>query len=79
MALIAREFALLVGLATLIAWPLAYWGLQQWLQDFAYRIGMPWWAFPAAGAVALAIAVGTVGLRALQAARLDPARALRSE
>jgi putative ABC transport system permease protein len=77
--LLAREFALLVGIAMVIAWPLAYWGVRQWLQDFAYRIGMPWWAFLAAGAVALVIAVGTVGFRALQAARTDPVKALRYE
>jgi putative ABC transport system permease protein len=77
--LIVREFALLVGVATVIAWPLAYWGLSRWLQHFAYHIDMPWWAFPVAGGVALLIAVLTVSVRALGAAHTDPARVLRTE
>jgi putative ABC transport system permease protein len=68
-----------VGVAFVVAAPLAYWGMQQWLQDFAYRVdlGVGWLAL--AGGLALVIAFLTVSTQAWRAARTDPAKALRSE
>jgi putative ABC transport system permease protein len=65
--------------AILVAAPLAYWGMQQWLQTFAYRIDVGVGTLVAAGAVALVIALVTVSTQTLRAARIDPAEALRSE
>jgi putative ABC transport system permease protein len=76
---LSKEFVALVGVAILVAAPLAYWGMQQWLQTFAYRIDVGVGTLVAAGAVALVIALVTVSTQTLRAARIDPAEALRSE
>jgi putative ABC transport system permease protein len=73
------DFAKLVLLANIIAWPLAWFVMNKWLQDFAYRTDMHWWIFSSAGMAALAIAMAAVGFRALQAAMIDPVEALRHE
>jgi len=65
--------------AILVAAPLAYFGMQQWLQTFAYRIDVGIGTLVAAGAVALLIALVTVSTQTARAARIDPAEALRSE
>lgn len=78
-ALVAREFAVLVGIAAVIAWPLAYVGMREWLDGFAYRTSIPWWIFIAAGAAALLIALMTVSYQAYRAAVTDPVRSLRYE
>jgi putative ABC transport system permease protein len=78
-SLISREFILLVGLATIIAAPLAGWGVHQWLLDFAYRTSMPWWIFVLAGVAALAIALLTVSFQAIRAATANPVKSLRVE
>jgi putative ABC transport system permease protein len=77
--LLSKDFLQLVGVAFVVAAPLAYWGMQQWLQDFAYRVdlGVGWLAL--AGGLALVIAFLTVSTQAWRAARTDPAKALRSE
>ncbi len=77
--LLSREFVQLVGLAFVVAAPLAYVGMQRWLQDFAYRTDLGVGLFLGAGALAFAIAILTVGTQALRAARLDPATTLRDE
>ena len=77
--LVTREFALLVVIAALVAWPLAYMGMKEWMNGFAYRTSIPWWIFASAALVALVIAVGTVGYHAYRAAVSDPARSLRYE
>jgi putative ABC transport system permease protein len=76
---LSKEFVALVGVAILVAAPLAYFGMQQWLQTFAYRIDVGVGTLVAAGAVALAIALLTVSTQTFRAARIDPAEALRSE
>ncbi|MDP4246873.1 MAG: hypothetical protein Q8932_13580, partial [Bacteroidota bacterium] len=60
-------------------WPLAWWAMNKWLQDFAYRIDMSWWIFIAAGGVALLIALVTISLMAIKAAVTNPVKSLRSE
>jgi hypothetical protein len=78
-SLLSWEFILLVGLSTVIAAPLAGWGVHQWLQDFAYRTSMPWWIFVLAGVAALAIALLTVSFQAIRAATANPVKSLRVE
>jgi len=77
--LLSLEFLKLVGLAVLIAFPMAGWAMNKWLMDFAYRTPMSAWLFILAGAMALAIALVTVSGQALRAAMRNPAGALRSE
>ncbi len=77
--LLSRDFALLVGIAAIIAFPLAWWGMSQWLHSFAYRIGISWWIFIAAGAVAFTIALMTVSVQTIRAALANPVKSLRSE
>jgi len=77
--LLAREFLVPVALATLIAFPLAAWGMDKWLHGFAYRIGLEWWFFAVAGGLALLVALCTVSYQSLLAARSNPVKALRTE
>jgi putative ABC transport system permease protein len=77
--LLAREFLIPVALATLIAFPLAAWGMDKWLHAFAYRIGLEWWFFAVSGGLALLVALFTVSYQSLQAARSNPVKALRTE
>ena len=78
-SLLSREFVLLVGFSIVIAVPLAGWGIHQWLQDFAYRVSMPWWIFVLAGMAAVAIALLTVSFQAVRAATANPVDSLRVE
>jgi len=77
--LLSREFAILVLLANLVAWPLAYFTVGKVLQNYAYRIDMSWWVFTLAGGMALLIALLTVSLQALKAALANPVETLRYE
>jgi len=77
--LLSRDFMQLVGLAILVAFPVAGWLMHNWLQDYAYRTTMQWWVFAAAGGLALLITLLTVGLHALRAARANPIKSLRTE
>ena len=77
--LLARDFLKLVVLAIFIASPLAWYFMQNWLADFAYRIDIEWWFFAAAGFAALLIAFLTVGFQSVKAALADPVESLRSE
>ncbi|HEV3327714.1 MAG TPA: ABC transporter permease [Puia sp.] len=77
--LVSKEFLLLVGVAFLIAAPSAWWGMSQWLQEFAYRAPISWWIFPLAGTAALAVAVLTISFQAAKAATANPVDSLRSE
>jgi putative ABC transport system permease protein len=77
--LLAKDFLKLVLIAILIASPIAWYLMNNWLADFAYRIDIQWWMFVAAGVVALAIAFLTVGGQAVKAALANPVRSLRSE
>ena len=78
-ALISRDFVVLVIIAIVIAWPVAYYGAEAWLQSFAYRVSVGWWTFALSGALALGIALLTVGWQAGRAARANPADVLRHE
>ncbi len=77
--LLARDFLKLVVLAIIIASPIAYWAMQHWLEDFAYRIDLQWWMFVAAGSVAILVAFLTVGFQSVKAALTNPVQSLRNE
>jgi putative ABC transport system permease protein len=77
--MLSKDFLKLVGLATLISFPLAWWIMHSWLQDFAYRIEISWWMFVFAGLAALLIAMLTISLQAIKAATSNPVNSLRSE
>ena len=77
--LLSSQFAVLVGAAAVVALPLAYWGVQRWLQGYAYRVDLSGWTFALAGVAVMAVALCTVATQVVRAARLDPARTLRDE
>jgi predicted permease len=78
-SMFVNEFSILVLLANVIACPLAYYFLNGWLQDFAYRVDLTWWIFVLSGGVALIIALATVSFQAIKAATANPIEALRYE
>jgi putative ABC transport system permease protein len=78
-AMISKDFLKLVFIAFLFAFPLAWWAMNKWLQDFAYRVNMGWWIFFIAGAVAIIIALLTVCFQAIKAAIANPVKSLRTE
>jgi hypothetical protein len=78
-ALLSKDFAWLVGLAFVVATPVAWWFGRQWLQDFAYRTSLSWWVFVLAGIGAMGIALLTVGLQAMKTAMGNPVDHLRTE
>ena len=78
-SLISKEFVLLLTLANVIAWPIAFFLMNRMLKNYAYRIGLSVWIFLMAGAIAYFIALLTVSYQAFKAARTDPSRALRYE
>jgi putative ABC transport system permease protein len=77
--LLAKDFLKLVLVAIMVASPVAYYLMQKWLADFAYRIEIQWWMFAAAGAAAVLIAFLTVCFQSVRAALADPVKSLRSE
>ena len=78
-ALLSREFMKLVLVAAVIAFPLAWYAMRIWLQDFAYRIDIPVWVFFAAGIMAALVAFFTISIQAMKAATADPVRNLRAD
>ena len=74
-----KEFMVLVGIALVIASPIAFLGMHRWLQNFAYRIAISWWIFVLAGLITLAISLLTISLRVIRAALTNPTDNLRSE
>ncbi|HVU95393.1 MAG TPA: ABC transporter permease [Puia sp.] len=77
--LLLKEFVQLVSISCLIAFPLAFWVLHGWLQNYEYRTPIHWWVFGLAGALALVVALLTVSFQAIRAALANPIKALRSE
>jgi putative ABC transport system permease protein len=68
-----------VLIASVIAFPVAWWAMHKWLQSFAYRINISWWIFIVAGAAAILIALITVSMQAIKAAIANPVKSLRTE
>jgi putative ABC transport system permease protein len=77
--MLSKEFLLLVLVAALIAFPLSWFGMHSWLEDFAYRISIGWLVFAVAGLLSLMIAITTVSFQAIKAALANPVKSLRSE
>jgi putative ABC transport system permease protein len=77
--LLSKDFVTLVVIAILVATPIAWWVMNKWLQDFAYRTKMDPWIFIFAGLLAVMIAVLSVGLHAIKAAISNPVKSLRTE
>lgn len=77
--MLAADFLKLVGIAIVLASPVAWYFMQQWLADFAYRIDIRWWMFAAAGLTALTVAALTVSFQSIRAAVANPVKSLRSE
>jgi len=77
--LIARNFLMMIGIAILIAIPLAWYAGNQWLQDFAFRIPVHGWVFIAASVATILIALVTVGFHSVRSALMNPVKSLRTE
>lgn len=78
-SMLSKDFVVLVVISSVFAIPLAWWAMNRWLQDFAYRISIGWWVFAAAGIIALLIALITVSSQAVKAALANPVKSLRTE
>jgi putative ABC transport system permease protein len=78
-SLLSKEFAALLALALAIGMPIAYWAMQRWLEDFAFRTTVSGWTFAFTALIVITIAGGSVSVHAIRAARTDPADALRNE
>ena len=78
-SMLSKDFLKLVLMAALLAFPIAWWAMNNWLQDFAYHINISWWIFVLAGGVAVSIAVLTISFQAIKAAIRNPVKSLRSE
>jgi hypothetical protein len=79
LGLLSKDFLKLVVIALLLASPLAWYLMQKWLNNFAYRIDIPWYVFVGAGALAILVAFATVSYQSLRAALANPVASLRSE
>ena len=77
--LLSKDFLRLVAISSVVAFPLAWWLMHNWLQDFAYRINISWWVFVIAGGLAVVIALLTVSFQAIKAAVANPVKSLRTE
>jgi putative ABC transport system permease protein len=77
--LLSRDFLKLVAISILIAMPVAWYGMNKWLQGFEYRIGISWWMLALAGVLSVAVALLTISYQSVKAALMDPVKSLRSE
>jgi putative ABC transport system permease protein len=77
--LLSKDFIKLVLIAIVIGSPLAWYGMSNWLQEFAYHIDLSWWMFAGAGLLAIVIALLTVSFQSIKAALMNPVKSLRSE
>ena len=79
MRLNRKDFLKLVLIANGIAFPLAWWAANKWLQEYAYHINIQWWIFIIAGLAAILLALITVSYQAIKAAIVNPVKSLRTE
>jgi putative ABC transport system permease protein len=77
--LLSKDFLKLILISILLASPIAYFFMYNWLQDFEYRVGIEWWVFVVTGAIAMAIALLTVSYQAIKAALMNPVKSLKTE
>jgi len=77
--MLSKDFMVLIIIASLIAFPFAWWAMNRWLQDFEYRVGIGWWIFAVSGIVAVLVALFTISFQAVKAALSNPVKSLRTE
>jgi len=77
--MLSRDFLVLVVISIVIASPIAWWAMNNWLQAFAYRMQIQWWIFALAGIIAILIAFVTISFQSIKAALANPVKSLRSE
>jgi putative ABC transport system permease protein len=77
--MLSKDFVKLVLIAFLIASPIAWWTMNKWLQDFAYKIPIGWWMFAIAAIIVVLIALVTISFQSIRAALMNPVKSLRSE
>ena len=77
--LLSKDFLVLIVIASLIAFPVAWWAMNKWLADFAYRTGISWWVFAIAAIVSIVVAFVTISTQAIKAALTNPVKSLRTE
>ena len=77
--LLSKDFLKLVLVAALISFPIAWYAMNNWLKDFAYRVNIQWWIFLVAALIALLVALATVSYQAIKAAIANPVKSLRTE
>jgi len=77
--LLSKDFLKLVIISCVVAFPIALWAMNNWLQEYEYRTAINWWIFPCAGLTALLIALVTVSYQAVKAALSNPIKSLRTE
>jgi len=78
-AMLSKEFLQLILIAALISYPVTWYAMSKWLQDFAYRVNIQWWVFVLAGVIALLVAAITISFQSIKAALANPVKSLRSE
>jgi len=78
-ALLSKNFLVLVTISSIVAFPIAWWAMNNWLEDFPYRVTISWWIFGIAIIAALAIALFTVSFQSIKAAIANPVKSLRTE
>jgi putative ABC transport system permease protein len=76
--LLSKEFLIMVLISVAVASPVAWWAMEKWLSNYAYRTDIPWWLFVVVGCVSLGIALLTVGFQAIKAATANPVKAISS-
>jgi putative ABC transport system permease protein len=77
--LLSKDFLQLIALSAIIAFPIAWWAMHNWLQGYQYRIDISWWVFALAGVLALFIALVTISFQSIRAALMNPVKSLRAE
>src|SRR5436190_9861023 len=77
--LLSKDFVLLVLVASLIAFPIAWWATQKWLSGFAYRTSITWWVFALAAIASVIVALVTISTQSIKAAMMNPVESLRTE
>ncbi|HLK27059.1 MAG TPA: ABC transporter permease [Puia sp.] len=78
-SMLSKDFLKLIIVSAVFAFPLAWWGMHKWLENFAYRTSISWWVFVVAGLIAAFIALITISFQAIKAAMSNPVKTLRSE
>ena len=78
-SLLSKNFLLLVFVATIVAFPIAWWAMTKWLENFPYKVSISWWVFVVTTFIALSIATLTISFQAIKAAITSPIKSLRIE